>query len=144
MMLSRISVVVVSLALAGCVASDVTPLAKDTIRIDVEAAPVCGKGGSRRIASKRAAIETINRGYDRFIVLDSYSTSDRRVVSRTPLYVSGNAVYGGQPIYGGSHDSGLIVQMFTYSDPRGRNALDARVQLGDDWETVVKERVATC
>lgn len=136
--------VLLAAVLTGCASSDVTPLSRNAVQIDVSAAPVCGKSGARRLAYKKAAVETINRGYDKFIIADASSYSQSRVIGTTPLYVSGNYIYGGQPIRGGSHNAGLIVQMYRNGQAGSGNALDARQQLGPNWQTIVNERTVTC
>ncbi len=96
------------------------------------------------MAFKKAAVETINRGYDKFIILNSQTASESRVVGTTPLYVSGNYIYGGQPIRSGSHNTGVIVKMYRNGQAGSGNALDARSQLGADWQTIVQEKTVTC
>jgi hypothetical protein len=96
------------------------PLAQDTVQITSSAAPACGRMGAEKVAFQRAAVETIRRGYDRFVVLGGDSQTNIRVIGYTPTtaYTTGGrgyattTVYGGQPIYGGSHNQGLVVKMF--------------------------------
>ena len=56
--------------LLGCVGpkSSVIPLSADTIEITTTASLACGTAGARNAAFTRAAIETINRGFDRFVI----------------------------------------------------------------------------
>jgi len=112
-----------------------------------------------------AAIETINRGYDRFIVLGGGYQNNVGVIGTTPLvsnstasfnaYQYGNSIqghgsattytYGGQPIIAGSHDQALVVRMFHESDAAAVNAVDARSILGADWQKAVESGVpSTC
>ncbi len=133
------------------------------MRITTSAAPVCGSTGAQNVAFRRAAVETINRGYDRFVILGGEAQNNVGVVGYTPVqaYTTGSATAtgygntafahgqstttysGGQPIIAGSHDQGLIVKMFKDGDPAGKNALSAREQLGPKWQEAVKESATT-
>jgi len=152
-----------ALALVGCAKSAIMPLSVDTLRISTSAAPACGSTGAQDVAFRRAAIETINRGYDKFIVLGGDAQNNVGVVGYTPVQAHttgsatatgyGNVAYasgqstttysGGQPIIAGTHDQGLVIKMFREGDPAGANALGAREQLGPKWAEVVKESVST-
>ena len=121
-----------AILLAGCAQSSVMDLDSNTIQVTTEAAPVCGQGGAKQVASKRAAYETLQRGYDKYIILGADYKDGVHVVGHTPItantYGSGtinsygnNATYngssttyvsGGYPIVGGKHSQGLQVRMF--------------------------------
>jgi hypothetical protein len=111
------------------------PLSQDTFRLLTSAAPVCGPVGAQNVAIRRAAIETINRGFDRFVILDAASADTVRVV--------GYSAATGTPIFAGGHSQGLIVKMFKDSDPNGANAISARAALGAKWEDAIKESAST-
>lgn len=117
------------------------------------------------MAVKRAAIETLSRGYDRYAILGGGAQNNVGVVGYTPLvantYGSGSVnsygnsatysgqsntyVTGGQPIMGGSYDQTLAVRMFRANDPAGANAVDARRVLGPEWQKIVaKGPGSTC
>jgi hypothetical protein len=152
-------------SLASCARSAVMPLAGDTIRITTSAAPVCGRTGAQDVAVRRAGIETINRGFDKFLVLGSEAQNNVRVVGSTSgiatTYGSatanrfGNTVTAsgqsttvytpGAPIIGGSHDQGMVIKMFRATEPEGSNAIDARALLGPTWHELIKQNaVTTC
>ena len=68
--------VVVTVMLCGCAKSSTMSLSNDTFRLTTSAAPICGSTGAQNVAARRAAIETINHGYDRFrhrILIDLYT-----------------------------------------------------------------------
>lgn len=148
------------LLLAGCASADVTPMAQNVVLVSSSAAMACGQAGARQVAFQRAATETIRRGYDKFYIVDARGGSDIRQIGTTPVYgtstmqgqVLGNTFYGtgqttvtgGQPIYGGSHSQELAVVMFRSDDPEAANAIDARTELGPDWQTKVAENAVTC
>lgn len=164
MLRSGIFACLLLLALAGCARSSAMPLSQDTIQITSSAALACGQEGAQKVAFQRAAVETIRRGYDRFVILGAEGQTDVHVLGYTPTtaYTTGSAtahsfgnaataygsstttVYGGQPIYGGSHNQGLIVKMFKSGDPAGTNALDARQILGPAWQDAVNKNTWTC
>jgi len=151
-------------ALAGCARSSAIPLAQDTVQITASAAPVCGAAGAQSVAAKQAAVETIRRGYDKFIIAGAQYQNSVRVVGHTPVVahtdgygtITGGGGFasintnstttfsGGQPIVGGSHDQGLIVKMFRDGDPAGANAVPARETLGPNWKDIASQPTLTC
>lgn len=153
----------VALVVCGCASSSTMPLSADTVRIITSAAPVCGPTGAQNVAHRRAAIETINRGFDSFLIVGGQYQNNVGVVGYTPVQAhttgtataigDGNIVTahgqsttsysGGQPIIAGSHDQGLIVRMFREGDPACANAIPARAQLGPKWQKIVTENTST-
>jgi hypothetical protein len=139
-------------------------LAQDVVQISARAAPICGQQGAEKVAFQQAAVETIRRGFDRFIIVGGQYRDDVRVVGRTPVTAQtygtatatgyGNTVAatgtattyysGGHPIIGGAHRQGFVVKMFKAGDPEGVKAISARAELGADWEKIVKSDTATC
>jgi hypothetical protein len=156
---------VLCLLLVGCAKSSVMDLDSNTIQITTEAAPVCGQGGAQQVAAKRAAYETLRRGYDKYVILGGNYQNNVGVVGHTPIiantYGSGNIntygntgsysgqsstyVSGGQPIIGGTHNQGLAVRLFRTGEPGSENAIDARNILGPEWQEIMaKEPGQTC
>lgn len=153
-----------ALSVAGCARSSTIPLAQDTVQVTAQAAPACGLAGAQTVAVKQAAVETIRRGYDKFIIQGGEYRDTVRVVGHTPVVahtdgtgtISGHGGFaniqtsstttfsGGQPIVGGSHNQGLVVKMFRDGDPAGANAVSARTTLGPKWDEEVKKPVLTC
>ena len=74
-----------AVVLCGCAKSSTIPLSADTMRITTSAAPVCGATGAESIAFRRAAVETINRGYDKFIIIGGEAQNNVGVVGYTPV-----------------------------------------------------------
>lgn len=150
--------------LGACAQSSTIPLSLDTIQITSTAAPVCGAVGAQKVALKQAAIETINRGYDKFIIVGGGYQNDVRVIGHTPVvanttgsatahrygntataYGQSRTTYsGGAPIVGGTHNQGLVVKMFKDGDPKGSQAVPARTTLGPKWAEMVQSKSATC
>ena len=155
--------VVLPLVLTGCVRSAVTPLSANTIEITSSAAPACGRIGAQKIACQRAAIETIKRGYDKYIIAGGNYQNNVGVAGYTPVVANsygsatassfGNTtairgqstttVSGGTPIIAGSHDQGIVVRMFRDGDPQGANAISARDALGPTWPELIKKGLVT-
>lgn len=158
-----VSVIVTTVLLGACARSATLPLSADTVQITTSAAPACGQAGAQSVASRRAAIETINRGYDKFLIVDGQYANDVRVIGHTPVtahtygtatatgfgnlataYGSSRTTYsGGYPIIGGSHNQGIIVKMFRDGDPAGAKAISARSQLGPEWQKIIRENPTT-
>lgn len=128
-----------------------------------------GAQGAQQVALKTAAIETLARGYDRFVIAGARSANNLRIVGRAPVTAntwsnttgtvqtfgrsatysgtgsSTTRIYGGTPIIGGSHDQGLAVRMFKPDDPGYDQALSAKQTLGPKWqEAVQKGAPRTC
>ena len=129
----------------GCAGASTVPLAQDTVQITARAAPVCGPAGAEKLALKQAAVETIRRGYDRFIVLNAQAGGS--YVGSTPIVVQnmggGMAMAtGGQPMI--APNQGLVIKMFKDGNPQGTNALPARDTLGPDWQEQIKRESINC
>ena len=142
------------LLLAGCASSSVLEVASDTIQISTSAAPVCGQSGAQAVASKRAAIETLKRGYDGYIIVGADAQNNVRVVGTTPVtantYSNGTingygntATYSGQshttfgggfPIIAGHHEQSLVIRMFRAGDPGSERAVNTKQVLGPEWQ----------
>jgi hypothetical protein len=158
-----IVVLLATSALAACARSSIMPLAQDAIQISTSAAPICGQQGAQEVAVRRAAIETINRGYDRFLVIGANAENNVRVIGHTAGTATtfgtatattfGNTTTAvgrsttifnqGAPILGGTHDQNIAIQMFRDDDPAGANAISARETLGPDWAKIIKQSTAT-
>jgi hypothetical protein len=154
---------VLAVALGACARSSVLPVAADTVQITTAAAPACGPTGAQTVAVRRASIETINRGFDRFVILGAGAQNDVRVVGHTPVmaHTTGNATgtrfgntvnvsgtstttySGGMPIVAGTHNQTLLIKMFREGDPAGANAVSARETLGPTWPELIKQSAAT-
>jgi hypothetical protein len=140
-----ILVMVFATSLGACARSATIPLAQDTFQITTTAAPICGSAGAQKVAFRQAAVETIRRGYDRFIIVGGQAGAT--VVGTTPIVVqslgAGGAIaYGGAPMV--SHGQGLVVKMFKENEPGVANALSARQTLGPKWQELAAKDALTC
>jgi hypothetical protein len=155
-----LSTLIAILAVSGCANTHVTPLSANTVLISTSVEPDCGEQSAEKIAFSRAAVETIRRGFDQFVIVGAQGSSNVYQVGNMPVYADTTAtarqmggsvfingqtrLYGGQPIYGGSHNRQLEVVMFRAGDPQTANALDARIELGPDWQKKIKENKNIC
>jgi hypothetical protein len=147
-------------AVSGCATTSVTPVAKNQVIISTSAAPACGRSGAAKVAARMAAVETLRRGYQRFTIVGTNSANNTQIIRSGPTYANtyssasfrGNSMYGNSTTYFGgqqtfvvgSHDAELLVVMFKQGEAGFNNAVDAKFELGGDWEELVKEGVNSC
>lgn len=148
------------LLLAGCAETAVTPIARNQIMLSTSAAPACGRTGAVKVANKMAAVETLRRGYQRFIIAGANSANNTRAISTGPTYAYtsgsysgyGNSVYGNSTttfggnnvMWTGSNDADLLVIMLNPGERGYNDGIDAKSQLGAEWEQLVKDGISTC
>jgi hypothetical protein len=148
-----------TLALAACAKTSAMPMAADTVQLSTSVAPICSAHSALPIVLRRAAIETINRGYDRFAILASQAQADfagylpgsATTTGGGTVFATGNmATMQGSsytthspPIPMIGHTKSVIVKMFRDGDPAGANALSARASLGPDWQKILNESSTT-
>ena len=160
MRISLILGVGMSLAFVGCASTSVTPIAQNQFLLSTSAAPACGRSGAAKVAAKMAAVETLRRGYPRFVILGGSSESNVQAVSTGPTYAYttgtvtgyGNTAYGNsttqfggnQTIFVGSNDADLRVLMLKKGDRGFDQGLDAKSELGPDWKTIAEKGIQTC
>lgn len=160
--MSRISIAsaLTMFVLVSCTSTSVTPISQNQFLLSTSAAPACGQAGASRVAARMAAVETIRRGYNRFVILGARSDNNVSVINRAPTYSTttgtytgyGNAVYGsstttyggGGPIIFGSNDAKLHVLMLGPKDRGYSHGIDAKRELGTDWPKLVKSGITTC
>ncbi|MCY4439999.1 MAG: hypothetical protein OXE53_07300 [Deltaproteobacteria bacterium] len=111
------------LLLASCTSVASTKLTSHSAKVFVRATDGwgCGAACVQRIAMEQASVVTIRCGFDRFLVQGTDS---------------GVATIGGQ--YGGSASVEEIIFDMYLAAQAPESALDARAQLGEDWEEIVE------
>ncbi|MEX3314983.1 hypothetical protein [Sulfitobacter sp. PS-8MA] len=155
-----ISALLTVAALTACAKTSVTPISNNQFLLSASAAPACGKAGAARVASQMAAVETIRRGYPRYVVLGANSENNVSVINRSPTYaattsnysVYGNQIYGnsttsfggGGPMVIGSRDADLRVLMLKPGEQGFEQGIDAKQTLGANWAEIVKKGVKPC
>lgn len=152
------------IVLAGCTTSSVVPFSQDTVQISVaDLGVMCGRRGVNKVAFRRAAIETIKRGYDDFVIVDyQYEEPLRFFGTTAPQYATVPTpglpgglhdqatikVGGGDPIYERQAENSMVVRMFKADDNGVENARgrlhSARGVLGRDWRKRIAEDPDIC
>ena len=132
-----IAAAVAALSLSACANTSTTRLAQNMVRIDVSAAPACGRSGAVSVVSKTAAIETLRYGYDKYIIAGTGAENNVGVYGTSYNYNYATGGVYATPMIAGTHDANMTVVVFTYDDPAGAQALDARSALGADWQKIV-------
>ena len=149
-----------ALLACGCASTSVMPISQNEIVLTTSAAPVCGASGSGQVAGRMAAVETLRRGFERYLIggaqsqnnvratvmppTSSYTTGQASVYGNTAYGSSTTNYYGGGVMYSGTNDTSLRVLMLKPGDPGFENGVDARTTLGSDWAKFVKEGISTC
>jgi hypothetical protein len=157
-LLAQLSVFTV--VLASCATTSVTPISRNQFIISTEAAPVCGRTGAATVAVKMAAVETLRRGYQRFVILGANSQNNVSTIRTGPTYATttgyantyGNTTYGNatttfggsQTILVGSNDADLNVLMINPGETGYEQGLDAKAELGPEWQELVTSGIQTC
>ena len=80
MNITKMGVSIFSLLLGACASSSVMQLESNTIQVSTSAAPACGSQGAQQVAIKRAAIESLQRGFDRYLILGAQAENNVGVV----------------------------------------------------------------
>lgn len=147
-------------SLSACAQTSVMQVSKNEILLTTSAAPICGTTGSQRVAQEMAAIETIRRGFTRYLVLGASAQNNVSVIRTGPTYAQttgsatamGNTVYGSstttyggqQTLYSGSHDTGVRLIMLNPGDQGYEQGIEAKQVLGPEWQKKVEDGVNTC
>ena len=135
--------------MTGCARTSTSPVAVDTIEVAVRVGTICDRTDADRIAHRQAAVETIKRGFEDYIVIDSVGGD--HVEDFAPLTARTN-LYGGSTTTLFSEDAPLLahhrvltVRMFRAGQGDSAETVSARAVLGSDWETLVTRGApATC
>ena len=122
---------ILAFGLAACAETSVQPLTQTSFKIST-ATSDCGRKGARDIAFKAAAVEVIQRGGDRFVIVSDQSGSEL-----AGGFFTG---YGGFETYNNSLQD-IVVQMIQKGDANYSNALSARQTLGADWSAIVAKGI---
>ena len=153
-------IVVTAMLLAGCASTSVTPVSRNQILLNTSASPARGASGAEKVAAQMAAVETVRRGFDRFVIVGAGSENNVSVINSGPRYAMtygtfntfGDTTYGNStttfggstPIITGTRDRTLNVLMLNPGDEGFSQGVDAKAALGSDWQTLVEEGVSTC
>lgn len=145
---------------AGCAETSVTPISRNEVIISTSAAPACGRTGAARVASQMAAVETLRRGFERYVVLGAQSQNNVRAITTGPTSATTTGTFntfgntttgnstttfgGSQTIFTGSNDADLRVLMLNRGERGFQQGIDARQTLGPDWQKLVADGINSC
>lgn len=149
-----------SCVLAACASTDVTQLSRNEIVVNTSAAPLCGTQGARNVVARMAAIESIRRGFDRFVIVGaenrnnvvatgtgptSASTTGQATTFGNRTNLEAETTYRGAGVqYSGTYDSSLLVHMLAPGDAGYDQGVDARAVLGPEWQALVAKGINRC
>ena len=136
----RVLLLVLPIALTGCARTSTAPVGEDTIEITVHVATICDGRDAERLAQRHAAVETVRRGFDDYVVIGSvggdHVADDAPETARTTLLGdSGRTLFSEDaPLL--AHHRMLTVRMFRAGEGDSAATVSARAVLGDDWEAI--------
>ena len=128
-------------AIAGCANTGVIPLSANTAQITVESTGACTSTQTQQLALKHAAVTTLQRGFDRFVITSVGDSSKLAAIHQpTTATRRGNTttITGGTQWWE-SPKTTLTVEMYRATERESEKALDARSVLGHDWAKIVHE-----
>lgn len=143
----RVLLLLLPVVLAGCARTSSVPVGADTIEITVHVGTICDGGDAERLARRHAAVETIRRGFDDYVVIGSvggdHTAGEEAPTARTTLSGgSGRTLFSEDaPLL--AHHRVLTVRMFQAGEGDSAATVSARAVLGDEWEAVVARDPAT-
>ena len=127
-----------ALALTGCARTSTVPVGEDTIEITVHVGTICDGGDAERLARRHAAVETIRRGFDDYVVIGSvggdHTADEEPVTARTTLSGSSGRTLFSEDAPLLAHHRVLTVRMFQAGAGDSAATVSARAVLGDEWE----------
>ena len=137
----RVLLVVLPVVLAGCARTSTAPVGADTIEITVHVGTICDGSDAERLARRHAAVETIRRGFDDYVVVGSFGgdhmADEEPATARTTLSGSSGRTLFSEDAPLLAHHRVLTVRMFRAGEGDSAATVSARAVLGDEWEAVV-------
>ena len=136
----RVLLLLLPAALTGCARTSTVPVGADTIEITVHVGTICDGSDAERLARRHAAVETIRRGFDDYVVTGSvggdHVAEAEPATARTTLSGgSGRTLFSEDaPLL--AHHRMLTVRMFRAGAGDSAETVSARTVLGDEWEAV--------
>ena len=145
----RVLLLLLPAVLTGCARTSTVPVGEDTIEITVHVATICDGRDAERLARRHAAVETIRRGFDDYIVIGSvggdHMAEEEPATARTTLSGSSGRTLFSEDAPLLAHHRVLTVRMFQAGEGDSAATVSARAVLGDEWEAVVaRDPAAIC
>ena len=145
----RVLLLLLPAVLTGCARTSTAPVGEDTIEVTVHVGTICDGRDAERLAQRHAAVETIRRGFDDYVVIGSvggdHMAEEEPATARTTLSGgSGRTLFSEDaPLL--AHHRVLKVRMFQAGAGDSAASVSARAVLGDEWEAVAaKGAPITC
>ena len=136
----RVLLLLLPAVLAGCARTSTAPVGEDTIEITVHVGTICDGRDAERLAQRHAAVETIRRGFDDYIVIGSvggdHTAAEAPATARTTLYGSSGRTLFSEDAPLLAHHRVLTVRMFQAGEGNSTATVSARAVLGDEWDAV--------
>lgn len=135
--MKKLALMVVAAALAACVQTGETQLARNVWQVETNARGIIGVSMADKQFTRRVAELTIAQGYTHYIIQDPTTQNGSEFAGFTPgsstttVNVYGNTAYGntmftpGMPIMRRTKEKSAVVYMFKATDPEAQNAVDA-------------------
>ena len=143
----RVLLLLLPAVLTGCARTSTVPVGEDTIEVTVHVGTICDEGDAARLAQRHAAVETIRRGFDDYIVIGSvggdHTAGEEPATARTTLYGSSGRTLFSEYAPLLAHHRMLTIRMFPAGEGDSAAAVSARAVLGDEWEAVVAKGPST-
>ena len=137
----------VMVVLTGCARTSTASLDADRIEITVHVATICDGRDAERLAHRHAAVETIRRGFEDYIVIDSvggdHLAGHAPLTARSTLYGNGSTPLLSENAPLLAHHRVLTIQMFQAGQGESSATVSAHAVLGDDWEALVTKGAPT-
>ena len=145
----RALLLVLPVVLAGCTRTSTAPAGENTIEITVHVPAICDGSDAERLAFRHAAVETIRRGFDDYLVIGTvggeHALGAGPATARTMLYDGGEKTLFSEDAPLLAHHRLLVVRMFRAGEDDGTATVSARAMLGDEWEAIAAQGApATC
>ena len=143
----RVLLLLLPAVLTGCARTSTAPVGTDTIEITVHVGTICDGRDAERLARRHAAVETIRRGFDDYVVIGSaggdHMAEEEPATARTTLSgVSGRTLFSEDaPLL--AHHRVLTVRMFQAGEGDSAATVSARAALGDEWEALAAKGAPT-
>ena len=136
----RVLLLLIPAVLIGCARTSTVHVGEDTIEVTVHVGTICDARDAARLAQRHAAVETIRRGFDDYIVIGSvggdHVAGEAPETARTTLFGGGGTLFSEDaPLL--AHHRVLTVRMFQAGEGDSTATVSARAVLGDEWEAVV-------
>ena len=131
----------------GCARTSTVSLDADTIEITVRVPTICEGRDAERIAHRHAAVETIRRGFQDYVVVGSvggdHVTDHAQVTARSVLSGDRTTLASSQDAPLLAHHRVLTIRMYQAGQGESSAAVSAHAVLGDDWEALVTRGAPT-